>query len=253
MGISFGTNRRRNNNYYQNPHYPPSQLLSSSSSSSYPYAPGPSYPTHPPPPPNPYATHPPPPPPPPPPIYNSYHYPNGYGTSNYTNLPMGRSNYGPFYAHQQNGWIGVRPPLVAPPPLTPPPYVEHQNAKKVRNDVNVHKDTLRLEVDEQNPDNHLISFVFDALFDGRHKRRKNQPMRQTPRALASTSVVVSLSLVDIETAPVLIWGDRYHPGQSLNLRGSQGGISPHQARTGGKLDQSVAQSTRGNGSEGRVR
>lgn len=48
----------------------------------------------------------------------------------------------------------------------PPPYVEHQNAKKVRNDVNVRKDTVRLEVDEQNPDHHLVSFVFDAVFDG---------------------------------------------------------------------------------------
>lgn len=51
-------------------------------------------------------------------------------------------------------------------PVQPPPYVDHQNAKKVRNDVNVHKDTLRLEVDEQHPDHHLVSFVFDAMFDG---------------------------------------------------------------------------------------
>lgn len=49
----------------------------------------------------------------------------------------------------------------------PPPYVDHQTAKKVRNDVNVHKDTLRILVDEQNPDHVLISFVFDAMFDGR--------------------------------------------------------------------------------------
>ncbi|KAL5787973.1 hypothetical protein ACOSP7_004922 [Xanthoceras sorbifolium] len=49
----------------------------------------------------------------------------------------------------------------------PPPYVDHHSAKKVRNDVNVHKDTLRIEVDEQNPDHVLVSFVFDAMFDGR--------------------------------------------------------------------------------------
>jgi hypothetical protein len=49
---------------------------------------------------------------------------------------------------------------------TPPPYVDHQQAKKVRNDVNVHKDTLRLEVDELNPDHHLVSFIFDAMIDG---------------------------------------------------------------------------------------
>lgn len=33
--------------------------------------------------------------------------------------------------------------------------------------MNVHKDTLKIEVDEQNPDHVLVSFVFDALFDGR--------------------------------------------------------------------------------------
>lgn len=84
---------------------------------------------------------------------------------------MGQSNYPPYYANQINGWSAIRPAMPPsiqqPPPITPAPYVEHQNAKKVRNDVNVHKDTLRVEVDEQNPDQHLVSFEFDALFDGR--------------------------------------------------------------------------------------
>ena len=85
---------------------------------------------------------------------------------------MARSNYQPYYANHGNYWPPIRPPVAAPPPQQPPPqqpppYVEHQNAKKVRNDVNVHKDTLRLEVDEQNPDHYLVSFIFDALFDGR--------------------------------------------------------------------------------------
>lgn len=78
---------------------------------------------------------------------------------------MGQAaNYPPYYANQTNVWPAVRPPVV--PALPPLPYVEHQNAKKVRNDVNVHKDTLRILVDEQNPDHHLVSFEFDALFDG---------------------------------------------------------------------------------------
>ncbi|KAG0495695.1 hypothetical protein HPP92_000386 [Vanilla planifolia] len=51
----------------------------------------------------------------------------------------------------------------APPP---PPYVEHQQAKKIKNDVNVHKDTIRLESDELNPDQYLVSFVYDAEVDG---------------------------------------------------------------------------------------
>ncbi|MCD7472309.1 putative E3 ubiquitin-protein ligase lul4, partial [Datura stramonium] len=50
---------------------------------------------------------------------------------------------------------------------TPSPYVETQQAKKVRSGVNVHKDSLKLEPDEQNQDHHLVSFVFDALFDGK--------------------------------------------------------------------------------------
>ena len=76
----------------------------------------------------------------------------------------GRANFAPYGPYQNNGWALIRPPQ---PQLPPPPYVHHQQAKKVRNDVNVHKDTLRFEVDEQNPDHHLVSFVFDALFDGR--------------------------------------------------------------------------------------
>ncbi|XP_059632562.1 probable E3 ubiquitin-protein ligase LUL4 [Cornus florida] len=174
MGLSWSSRRRRNNTYYQNPH-PPSQLISSSSSSSsYPYpsepypAPSPyAYPTHHPPPlgPPPLPGPPPPgpPPPPPPPIYSSYHYSGGYSACNYANPMVGRSNFVPYYTYQTNGWTGMRPPLPPPPR---PQYVDHQHAKKVRNDVNVHKDTLKLEIDEQNPDHHLVSFVFDALFDG---------------------------------------------------------------------------------------
>lgn len=80
---------------------------------------------------------------------------------------MGRYSYQfhyqpPYYANQAHGWPAPRPP-VGPPP----PYVDHQSAKKVRNDVNIHKDTLKIEVDEENPDHVLVSFVFDALFDGR--------------------------------------------------------------------------------------
>lgn len=47
-----------------------------------------------------------------------------------------------------------------------PQFVEQQKAKTVKNDVNVHKDTILLEVDERNPDSHLVSFVFDAQLDG---------------------------------------------------------------------------------------
>lgn len=64
------------------------------------------------------------------------------------------------------------PPYMVPvslpvPSVAPPAYVEHNQAKKVKNHVNLHKDTLKVEVDKDNPDCHLVSFVFDALFDGR--------------------------------------------------------------------------------------
>lgn len=87
-----------------------------------------------------------------------------------------QSNYhSPYYATgHANGWF--RPPgamllaplphLQPPPPPAPVPYVDHQSAKKIKNDVNVHKDTIKLEVDEGNRDCHLVSFTFDAMVDG---------------------------------------------------------------------------------------
>lgn len=169
MGISFSSNRRRNNNYYhQNP---PSQLISSSS---YPSV-DPSYST----PPYIYSAPPPPPPPqlqprppsglplPTPPVYQPY------DGSNYSNNALiVRPNFGPYNHLQGNYSYGLVPPMrppqmvPAPQPLSPPTYVDHQQAKKVKNHVNVHKDTLTVVVDEENPDCHLVSFVFDALFDG---------------------------------------------------------------------------------------
>lgn len=50
--------------------------------------------------------------------------------------------------------------------VNPPPYFDHQTAKKIRNEVNVHKDTIKLEVDEGNTESSLVSFTFDALVDG---------------------------------------------------------------------------------------
>uniref|UniRef100_A0A1S4DPK1 RING-type E3 ubiquitin transferase n=2 Tax=Nicotiana TaxID=4085 RepID=A0A1S4DPK1_TOBAC len=107
--------------------------------------------------------------PPPPP---SYSYPTTCNNS--TNPIVGRSFFAPY--HNNTDWSGsgsYLPPqpqaqmvggLVTPP--TPSPYAETQQAKKVRSGVNVHKDSLKLELDELNPHHHLVSFVFDALFDG---------------------------------------------------------------------------------------
>jgi E3 ubiquitin-protein ligase MGRN1 len=52
----------------------------------------------------------------------------------------------------------------APPPA---PYVEHQKAVTIKNDVNIKKETLRIEPDEENPGQFLVTFTFDATVSGR--------------------------------------------------------------------------------------
>ncbi|KAK8698117.1 hypothetical protein V6N13_114248 [Hibiscus sabdariffa] len=59
----------------------------------------------------------------------------------------------------------------APRPSTsmmasPPPYVDHRTPKKIKNHINIHKDSVSLFLDHSHLDSHLISFTFDALVDG---------------------------------------------------------------------------------------
>ncbi|KAL0555488.1 hypothetical protein IC582_009435 [Cucumis melo] len=62
-------------------------------------------------------------------------------------------------------WVGGRYPYGPPmPPQTP--YVEHQKAVTIRNDVNLKKETLKVEPDEENPGQYLVSFTFDATVAG---------------------------------------------------------------------------------------
>jgi len=181
MGLSWSNTRRRTTTFYHPPpppppccyhhHAEPISLLpppppphQSHYTTMHQPQPSQSYP----PPNNPYPTHIPPP---------VHHYRNSqhYHSCNY-------ANHQPFYytCHHQptSGWSPVIRPHVgfastinaatAQPILPEPaPFVDHQNAKRVRNDVNVNKDTLKVEIDVSNPDHHLVSFVFDALFDGR--------------------------------------------------------------------------------------
>ncbi|XP_044466986.1 probable E3 ubiquitin-protein ligase LOG2 [Mangifera indica] len=51
------------------------------------------------------------------------------------------------------------PPVMAP-------YVEHQKAVTIRNDVNVKKESLRVEPDLENPGKFLVSFTLDATAPG---------------------------------------------------------------------------------------
>ncbi|CAI9768977.1 unnamed protein product [Fraxinus pennsylvanica] len=110
----------------------------------------------------------PPPPPSPPPYLPNYNYNQNY--SNYYSRPMHitgqNSNYRPYFIPRPPMRWGPIPPPPPPPPPPPVPYVDHQSAKKIKNDVNIHKDTIRLQVDELNQDYQLVTFTFDALVDG---------------------------------------------------------------------------------------
>lgn len=63
-------------------------------------------------------------------------------------------------------WVGGRYPCG---PMMAPmaPYVEYQKAVTIRNDVNLKKESLRLEPDEENPGRFLVAFTFDATVAGR--------------------------------------------------------------------------------------
>lgn len=87
-----------------------------------------------------------------------------FNVHNYPAPMAGQYNYYLNYGNQV-----FYPPPQPPPPPPPPLYVDHQSAKKVRNSVNVHKDSIRVEADEENPGYHLVSFTFDAIVDGRYR------------------------------------------------------------------------------------
>ncbi|KAF0922945.1 hypothetical protein E2562_002182, partial [Oryza meyeriana var. granulata] len=79
----------------------------------------------------------------------------------YRHPPPPHAYHGPWHP-------APHPPHPEPPALTgpPPEFVEHQQARKVKNDVNLHKDTIRLVPDVADPDRRLVAFTFDAVTDG---------------------------------------------------------------------------------------
>lgn len=88
-----------------------------------------------------------------------YHYPGYYHPQD----PYGATGV---YRGPPSNLIGPHYPCnVVLPPATP--YVEHQKAVTIRNDVNVKKETLRMEPDEENPGSFLVAFAFDATAPGR--------------------------------------------------------------------------------------
>ncbi|XP_047159883.1 probable E3 ubiquitin-protein ligase LOG2 [Vigna umbellata] len=69
------------------------------------------------------------------------------------------------HLHMDPAWIPGRYPC-GPVMPNPAPFVEHQKAVTIRNDVNIRKESLRLEPDEGNSSHFLISFSFDATVSG---------------------------------------------------------------------------------------
>ena len=118
-----------------------------------------------------------PPPPPPPPVRpqpeitaNRFVYPAA--ATPYHNYPGYYPPPVPLpapYDHHHRPTVepmwGRYPQAAAPP--QPAPYVEHQKAVTIKNDVNIKKETLRIEADEENPGKFLVSFTFDATVSGR--------------------------------------------------------------------------------------
>ncbi|EHA8588835.1 Zinc finger protein [Cocos nucifera] len=80
----------------------------------------------------------------------------------------GRGGGGPHgdYSGPHPSWVGAARFPCPPLPPVPAPYVEHQRAVTIRNDVNLRKETLRVEPDEQNPGRFLVTFTFDATVAG---------------------------------------------------------------------------------------
>ncbi|KAM0045491.1 putative transcription factor C2H2 family [Helianthus debilis subsp. tardiflorus] len=129
----------------------------------------------------------PPPPPPQPDITNRYvfaaatPYPTQYPNPNPNPTPYYQYPTGAYYpppplpavplqpphdhhrvAVEAATWVGGGRYPCAPVMHLPTPYVDHQKAVTIRNDVNLKKETLKIEADEENPGKFVVSFTFDA-------------------------------------------------------------------------------------------
>ncbi|XP_065867614.1 probable E3 ubiquitin-protein ligase LOG2 [Euphorbia lathyris] len=87
------------------------------------------------------------------------------------NLPYHYHQYPPgFYSPHPAPFVPLphnfhRYPSCSDAPPLPHP-VEHQKAVTIRNDVNIKKDSLRVEEDDRSPGKFLVSFTFDATAPG---------------------------------------------------------------------------------------
>lgn len=73
--------------------------------------------------------------------------------------------HAPFDHHHRGAHAAPYP--CGPVQVQATPFVEHQKAVTIRNDVNLKKETLRVEPDEEIPGKYLVAFTFDATVAGR--------------------------------------------------------------------------------------
>lgn len=104
----------------------------------------------------------------PPMHYPQYHYPGYYPPP----VPMPHPHQHPHHQHphqQQHPHPHMDPRYYPCGPVMnqPAPFVEHQKAVTIRNDVNIKKDSLAISPDEENAGFFLVSFTFDATISGR--------------------------------------------------------------------------------------
>lgn len=85
-------------------------------------------------------------------------------------------------------WAGGRY-RCGPVMQAPTPYVEHQKAVTIRNDVNLKKESLKVEPDEENPGSVLVSFTFDATVAGRYHMKLKAFVLNLKFAFSLTSVL----------------------------------------------------------------
>lgn len=157
-GSSSGANGRRRHRRNHPPPPPPQQPQPEITANRYVFAAATPYPSqYPNPNPPPYYQYPGYYPPPPPPAMQ---VPLPAPYDHHHRMPPPPPHMDP-----AGNWVGGRYPCgpVMPPPA---PYVEHQKAVTIRNDVNLKKESLRIEPDEENPGKFLVTFTFDATVAG---------------------------------------------------------------------------------------
>lgn len=93
-----------------------------------------------------------------------YQYPSYYPPP-VMPAPYDHHHRPPHVGPNRGNWVGGPYPCGPMGPAVAP-YVEHQKAVTIKNDVNLKKETLKVVPDEENPGKFLVTFTFDATVSG---------------------------------------------------------------------------------------